>query len=302
LGEDNITGMATDGTAVVAVYNSGKIGYSPDSGVTWERVDENIADNFTSGIRFNNVAWGQGYYLAVGDEGRAAWSTDGINWKAGVIGPMSPKNILCVAIGVMGGRTVFTAGGTDGRLAHAVNTPEGPWFKADLSPFGEHEGYGERVLALTWGEVKGTGVFVAVGDDGRIGFLKDFTGKWYGARGAGTRETFRSVTYGNDRFIAAGDGGLLRYSFDPMDYTWHPVKDTDFGVRQFRGAAFDPVINHFILYSDDLVVGFSEFGDVWNATNFEMRFSGSDEKISAITCTAKRIVMGGSAGTIIFSN
>jgi hypothetical protein len=298
--DNNISGMATDGVAVVAVCTSGTIGYSPDAGVTWENVSANIAGNFVGGIRFNAVAWGRGYFLAVGKEGRAAYSTDGINWQAGVIGPMNPKDILCVAVGVMGGQTVFAAGGTDGRLAHAVNTPAGPWYMADQTPFAWEENYGDTVYALAWGEVKGNGVFVAAGTTGRIGFLKDFSGKWYGGR-VGIHETFRSLTFGNDRFIAAGDNGLLRYSFDPKDYTWHPVKDTEFGLRPFRGVAFDPVVNHFVMYTDDLIVGFSEFGDVWNASNFEVRFGGG-EKITAITCTASRIVMGGSMGTIIYSN
>jgi hypothetical protein len=305
-GEDYISGMANDGVTVVAVCYDGMIGYSPDSGISWTKIEPgNIAGNFAGGIRFNAVAWGQGYFLAVGDEGRAAWSTDGILWQAGVIGPMSPKNILCAAVGVMGGRTVFTAGGTDGRLAYAVNTPEGPWYMADQTPFAWEQDYGDTVYALAWGEVKGNGVFVAVGTTGRIAFLKDFSGKWYGGR-TGTHETYRSVTFGNDRFIAAGDNGLIKYSFDPTGYTWHAVKDTDFGLRPFRGVAFDQVINHFVMYTDDTVVGFSEFGDSWNPSNFQVRFSGGSgtdpEKIGAITCTASRIVMGGNKGTVIYSN
>jgi hypothetical protein len=301
-----VSGMANDGTAVVAVSNEGMIAYSPDSGISWTVVSpENIADNFSDGIHFNAAAWGRGYFLAVGDEGRAAYSEDGIHWQAGVIGPMSPKNILCVAIGVIGGRTVFAAAGVDGRIAHATDTPAGPWYMADQTPFGTAAYYGDTVNALAWGEIKGNGVFVAAGTNGRIAFMKDFSGKWYGAR-AGTQQIFRTLAFGNDRFIAAGDNGLLKYSLNPTDYTWHTVTDTDFGLRPFKGVAFDPLINHFVMYTDDTIVGFAEFGDSWNASNFQVRFSGGGEtdpeKISAISCTASRIVMGGSKGTIIYSN
>ena len=306
-GQHAVTGMASNDELLAAVSYDGTIAYSPDSGVSWNTVRaENIKDNFIDGIHFNAIAWGEGFFLAVGEEGRAAYSVDGINWQAGVIGPMSPKNVLCVAIGSMAGKIVFAAAGTDGRLAHAIGSPAGPWFMADQSPFGSVQDYGDTIYALAWGKIKGNGVFAAVGTHGRIAILKDLSGKWYGAR-AGTGQTFRTIVFGNDRFIAAGDNGLIKYSLDPMNYIWKAVKDDTLGLRSVRGIAFDPLIKHYVLYTDDAVVGFSEYGDSWNAANFQMRFivdnSGSDnEKISAITCTASRIVMGGSKGTIVYSN
>jgi len=148
-------------------------------------------------------------------------------------------------------------------------------------------------------------VFVAAGDSGRIAILKDLSGKWYGAR-AGTAEAFRTIAFGNDRFIAAGDNGLMKFSLDPLSYTWKDINDDTLGLRPFKGISFDPVINQFILYTGDTVVGFSEFGESWNVANFQSRFLGggvSDpEKISALSCTASRIVMGGSKGTIVHSN
>jgi hypothetical protein len=306
-GEYPVTGMANNGSMIAAVSYAGMIAYSANSGISWTKVEpENITGNFVDGIHFNAIAWGGGFFLAVGDEGRAAYSADGIHWQYGVIGPMSPENILCVAAGSLSGKMAFTAAGTNGRIAHAVDSPAGPWYMADQAPFGTVENYGAEVRALAWGKIKGLSLFVAAGDDGRIAILKDMSGKWYGGR-AGAGGTFRTLAFGNDRFIAAGDNGLIKYSLDPVNYTWKNVKDDTIGLRAVRGIEFDPVIEHFVLYTGDTVVGFSEFGDSWNASNFESRFllggSAADpEKISALSCTASRIVLGGSKGTIVYSN
>ncbi|MCL2878969.1 MAG: WD40 repeat domain-containing protein [Treponema sp.] len=305
-GSHPVSGMASNGNILVAVSHDRIIARSEDSGVSWTTVpDENIKDNFSDGIQFNAIAYGNGYFLAGGDEGRAAWSVDGSNWQAGVIGPMSPKNILCVAIGAIGNTTVFAAAGNDGRLAHATDSPLGPWRMADQSPFGTVQDFGDDIHALAWGLIKGNGIFVAAGDNGRIAILKDLTGKWWGAR-AGTGQTYRALAFGNDRFIAAGDNGLIKYSLDPMDYTWNTVQDEKLGLRSVTGIAFDPVMNNFVLYTSDTVVAFSEFGVSWNPANFQERFLGSaagqNEIISAIDCTATRIVLGGSLGTLVYSN
>jgi len=304
-GERSINGIAGNGEVLVAVSNGGTVAWSADTGLTWNAVAaENIKDNFNDGIRFNAVTWGSGYFLAVGAEGRAAYSSDGINWQAGVIGPMSPKNILCVAAGSIGGRTVFAAAGQDGRLAHATDSPAGPWYMADQTPFGFVQDFGDDVLALAWGEIKGNGIFVAAGTNGRIAILKDLSGKWYGAR-AGTGQTFRTVAFGNERFIAAGDNGLIKYSLDPLSYTWTTVKDEILELRSVMGMTFDPAINQFILYTADSVVGFSEFGDSWRASNFKTWHVGgftAPESISSVACSASRIFLGGSRGTIVYSN
>ena len=307
-GADEISGMANNGSTVVAVSHSmKKIACSADSGVTWAIVgDDDIEDVFADKIPFNAVAWGEGYFLAVGDEGRAAFSEDGVNWQAGVIGPMSPKNINCVAIGRIGGRKVFAAGGPDGRLAHAVDSPAGPWYMANQPPLGDADGYGEDVHGLAFGTIKGAGIFVAVCDHGKIVIKQDIGDKWYGVRNGPQNQAFRTIAFGNDRFIAAGDNGLIKYSLDPSTYAWKSINDDTLGQRTIDGIAFDPLINHFILFTADTVVGYSEFGDSWNAANFQARFTagtpGDPEKISAVSCTALRIVIGGSKGTILYSN
>ena len=298
-----VSSIAGSDNMAVAVSEDGTIAFSHDSGVSWEKVKSENIFGYISGANYNTVTYGEGWFLAGGNGGIAAYSRDGIIWHAGVIGPMSPKNILCAAIGKIMGVTVFVTAGNDGRLAHAMGSPEGPWYMADQSPFGSVQDYGGIISGLAYGKVKGNGVFVAVGDQGRIAFMKDFSAKWYGDR-AGTGGTFRSVAFGNDRFMALGDNGLMKYSFDPREYTWITVKDTVFGLRQFAGVEFDPVTKHFAAWTNDNVFGFSEFGEMWNAAVLQSKFPGgsSTERISAAACTGHRIILGGSMGTIVYSN
>jgi hypothetical protein len=292
-----ISGMATDGERIVGVSYEEGIAYSENDGVSWTWTD-NIQDNFVDGILFNAVAWGDGFFLAGGDGGKAAYSEDGLKWYAGVIGPMNPKNILCVAIGRIMNKTVFVAAGNDGRIAHAVGSPKGPWYMASLTPFGTADSLGETIRALSFGVVNGSGVFVAAGDDGKIAFMNDLSGKWYGSR-AGTGETFRGVAFGNDRFIAVGDNGIMKICSDPATYHWVSITGTDFKLRPFYGIAFDSAVNHFIVFGAESVIGFSEYGVSWTAASFQARFS---DGMSAITCTKRRIVIGGADGTLAYSN
>ena len=296
---ERITGMATNGETVAAVSYSGTIAYSLDHGVNWKKAEQ-LIDEFSDGISFNDICYSEKYFLAVGNFGKAAWSDDGVTWQFGVIGPMSPKNILSVSAGKMGKQLVFLAGGTDGRMAYAMNSPQGPWYQVSLSPFGEKENEGESVNAIAYGIIKNLGVFVAAGDNGKLAIMKDFSGRLYGPTAAGSRQAFRGVAFGNDRFIAVGDGALMKVSPDPVSYSWMTIRDSDFGMRPFLKIGFDPSIEKFVLVTTNAVLGFSQTGETWSATTFSSGDSQRD--ISAVTCTKKRIVVGFSDGSIMYSN
>ena len=301
-GSQRISGMAANGSMIVAVSAGGIIAYSEDHGETWDTVNS-MNDELPGGIQFNDVTWGEGFFFAGGNSGKAAYSHDGKNWYAGVIGPMNPKNILAVAAGALKGQKVFVAAGTDGRIAYALNSPSGPWFQVSFSPFGElsdgPDKPGEAINSLAYGKVQGIGVFVAAGDGGHIAIMKDFTGVFYGPSSAGTLEAFRAVCFGNDRFIAVGDGALIKISADPKSYSWGTIREVGFGMMPFVNIDYYPGLNFFVLIGDESTVGYSVNGESWSAANFSGRFPSG---ISAIVCTKKKIVLGGADGTILFSN
>ena len=293
----SIVGMATDGTRVVAVSHQGNIALSEDHGVTWEFVDLGLSHGNI--IQFNTVVYGEGFFLAGGNNGQAAWSTDGRNWYVGVIGPMNPKNILSLSIGRLKHQTVFVAGGTDGRLAFAINSPLGPWQQVSFSPFGDLPGGGEAVHSIAHGRIRGRAMFIAVGDTGNIAVMRDFGGRLYGPSAVGTRLTFRGVSFNNDRFVVVGDGGQMRVSADPYNNAWLTIREPIFGLRAFHHIEFAPSVDMFVMAASGSILGFSANGESWTASSFIERFPNG---ITAIAGTNRRIVLGGADGTILFSN
>ena len=289
---EKITGMATDGTRVVAVSREGTVALSEDHGVTWRKVT--VLD-----IRFNAVTWGQGYFFAGGDFGRAAYSADGKNWETGVIGPMSPKHILALSAGKMKAQTVFTVCGTGGRIAYALNSPQGPWFQITFSPFGEKEDFEDTINTIVYGNIKNQGIFVAAGTNGIIAVLRDFSGTVYGPSSMGTQQPFNDAAFGDDRFIVVGNGASMKVSGNPESYNWTTVRESGFGLQPFHKIDFAASINNFVLAASDSVVGFSENGESWSAISLKEILN---QGISAIACTKKRIVLGGADGSIVYSN
>jgi hypothetical protein len=292
-----ITGMATDGEMIAAVTISGNIAWSEDHGINWYMA--NFATNEIDSRSFNAVTWGEGYFFTGGKFGNAAWSTDGKVWHDGVIGPMNPEHIHAVSAGKFRQQSVFMAGGTNGRIAYAVGSPLGPWFQVAFSPFGDKEGSGESIHSIAHGKIKGSGIFVAVGDNGNVAVMIDFSGNLYGPSAAGTRNNFYGISFGNDRFIAAGEGAALIISADPKSYSWKQIRDTSFKMQPFSIIEFSAILNYFILISDNSIIRYSEFGESWTALNFSSLFPGG---ITAITCTNKRIILSGIDGRIYYSN
>jgi hypothetical protein len=298
---EEIRGIAGHGKQAAAISGD-RIAYSDDEGLTWE--DAVIIDP-PAGLNLTCITWGEGYYLAGGSGGNAAWSEDGRTWYAGVIGPMNPKNINALAAGVLQNRKVFAAAGDDGRLALALDHPRGPWRMADLSPFGEVEGYGEDIFGLAWGYVGGNkkaGVFVAVGENGKIAFTRDFSEKWYGAR-AGTSYTLRSVAFGNDRFVAVGDVGIIQTSFDPASYSWERVEDRYIETRPLSAVSFDPAMKQFITIGLNSLIAYSGTGDNWSVASFQNQGRIQDAGyLCAMGCTENRIIVGCKVGLLLYSN
>ncbi|MDR2743431.1 MAG: hypothetical protein LBB98_14970 [Treponema sp.] len=299
---EEIRGIAGSGEQAVAVSGD-KIAYSDDNGLTWK--DPIILDSPT-GLSLNCVIWGEGYYLTGGTGGSAAWSEDGKTWYAGIIGPMNPKNINAVAAGSLQDRKVFVAAGDDGRIAFAVDHPRGPWRMVSLSPFGEVDNYGEDIFALAWGYVGGnekSGVFVAAGENGKIAFMRDLSGKWYASSQAGTTNTFRSVAFGNDRFVAVGDVGTIMISFDPASFVWERVEDTYIEARPLYSVSFDPAIKQFVAIGVNSLIAYSSTGGSWSVGSFQNQGrinAGGD--LSAVACTNSRIILGCKDGLLFYSN
>jgi hypothetical protein len=65
-----------------AANNGGIIAYSTNGGQNWENVDLSLL-NIGTNAGIYALTFGDGYFVAVDNEGNSAWSIDGINWNNG---------------------------------------------------------------------------------------------------------------------------------------------------------------------------------------------------------------------------
>jgi hypothetical protein len=174
---DSITGFAwgrgAEGEVYVAVSASGVIGYSRDGDI-WEGAgpapkvnptDPEPYDPFDSSdpIHFNAVAYGGGVFIAVGNEGKIAYSSNGIRWTAGPSGGITgfgTTNIYGIAYGTPGsGGAVFVAVGGNANIACSGDGGL-TWAGGSVSSFS-----GVRLNDICFGG----GAFYVVGNSGHRG-------------------------------------------------------------------------------------------------------------------------------------
>ncbi|MFZ9746201.1 MAG: PKD domain-containing protein, partial [Opitutaceae bacterium] len=172
------------------------IQFSTD-GVSWTRAAPNAAFG-----NLNEVAFGQGQYVAVGDGGRILTSPDAAAWTARTSGATAP--LLAIAAGP----ERFVAAGGGGTV---LTSADGVAWAAGTS------GVTTALNAAAFG----AGRFVLVGAGGRILYSTD--GAAWTAATSGVTGVLHQVGYfDGPGFLAVGDGGTMLASRDGVE--WSPVE------------------------------------------------------------------------------
>lgn len=174
--------------------------YSTD-GMTWTTCTASI-------YRINDVAFGNSYYIAVGETDSGLgypdlfYSTDGINWTRKATGATwgSPAlNVVC-----HDGTRFVAAGDTTTRVYTSTNG----YTWADESC---------TIHGVPISLVYGNGKYVMVGDSGYIDYSTDHL-TWTKATCPVTTKLYR-VAYGNGLFVAVGVYGVILTSPDGITWT-----------------------------------------------------------------------------------
>lgn len=134
------------------------------------------------GNHLNGVAFGNGIFVAVGDEGTILTSSDGATWNKMTSGGTEPL------LGISYGSGTFIAVG-DGILA---TSPDGENWTTRFP------GIRKRLRGLT----HGIGIFVAVGDEGTVVVSPDSV-SWT-AVSSGVGDDLLGITYAEGKFVAVG--------------------------------------------------------------------------------------------------
>jgi hypothetical protein len=183
--------------------------------LVWTTASQTVF-SYETGELISAVAWGAGKFVAVGQNGKMAWSPDGLAWTAVADSGFGTSNITCIAWN--GAR--FVAGGGQGKMAYSADGLTWTPIPGGTGP-GTSQFVKNGVLAIAWnGErfVAGGVGNIAWSDDGLAWTLVP------SGTGPGTSQftsAIWSIAWGGGRFVAGGTSGQMAWSADGL--TWNPI-------------------------------------------------------------------------------
>ena len=240
---DNTTGSAP---GELTPSGGGGGGGSISGPTTWIAV----ADSTFGTTSIRAIAYGNNRFVAVGDEGKMAYSDDGENWTAAADSIIwkwkydSSTTVYTAAIFAIAydnGR--FVAGGGRGKMAYSDDNGV-TWKAVADSKFPSMIVSSQTVAddlnirAIAYGD----GRFVAGGGAGKMAYSTDGA-NWTAVAdstfyaGGATANYIYGIAYGNNRFVAGGFSGQMAYSTDGE--TWTAVADSIFGTDNIYGIAYE---------------------------------------------------------------
>jgi len=185
-------------------------------------------------------------YVACGNGGAVAYSTDGENWTQGSGAGSDHLFGSCYApdldLFVVAGANGSLATSADGGVTYTVRASAATAFGAD------------SIIGLCWAAP--LGLFVAVGTNGEIATSPD--GVTWTARTSGTAETLLAVLYGAGRIVAIGATNTALVSDDGI--TWAPAEVS------IVGAGFELAYHDrwgFVAAMDNATTAYSRDGRAW---------------------------------------
>jgi hypothetical protein len=252
-GTTQINGIAYGGPSgsekFVAVGYNGKMAYSSD-GVNWTAIPEGTGSGTsTFGTEWiGGIAWGgpsvSQKFVAVGYNGKMAYSADGVNWTAIPNGTGAgtstfyTNDILGIAWGGPSGNQKFVAVGGSGQMAYSSDGVN--WTAISTSTFGTDHIYG-----ITWGGPSGNEKFVAVGKNGKMAYSSDgvnWTAISISTFDVGIERIAWGGPSGSQKFVAVGGLGMMAYSSDGVNWTAIPggtgTGTSTFGSESIYGIAW----------------------------------------------------------------
>ncbi len=205
-GVGQLRGLVEHVGRLVMVTYDGTIYSSTDDAVTWQLVFDD------AGAGFHGVAYGNGKFVAVGDYGLTAVSSDGESWSVNYPHGFSLLSIIHTG-------SLFVAVGSDENSSPAdnavvVTSTDGFTWATKLNTPLTGPGYLQSVAQ------NGT-TLVAVGAANARAISTDGGANWTSGTvlGAGTT-TFNGVAYSNGKFVAVGASGTIATSTDGTSGSW----------------------------------------------------------------------------------
>ena len=198
--------------------NTGKMAFSTNTGITWTAVADNTFNTIAptasiQSVAHNGITGPNSRFVAGGNVGKMAYSSDGVTWTAVTSSPFGQSNIICIAYGNNG----WVAGGNDGKMA--TSTDGIAWTVVDDSTFGT---FSIQCIAY------GGGRFIAVGANGKMATSTDGTTWTVVDTITFDSSQINAIAYGGGKFVAGGNDGKMATSTDGI--TWTAMTGSPFGT------------------------------------------------------------------------
>jgi len=251
-----------------------------------------VADSKFEGNNIRGITYGNGKFVAVGNGGKMAHSTDGITWTAVSDSKFGVRDntILCIAWG----NNKFVAGG-----GHFGMTSVASSYKMSYSEDGinwtvvpNSPSKPQHILQIN-GIAYGNGKFVAVGETGHISYSTDGM-NWTTVEDStfvgenSSNNPIYGIAWGNDKFVAVGDNGQMAHSADGI--TWTKVENSQF-------FQYYPIWS--IVWGNDKFVAVGG-GTAYSANGITWT-KGPYKEFNSIAWGSNRFVAVGSFGSISYS-
>jgi hypothetical protein len=286
------------------VGQNGRIAFSAD-GISWNKTGTPL------GTTHRDIAWGgiagEEKFVAVGESGKMAYSTNGETWVEIKPSPFD-KNIINIAWGGKVGEEKFVAGGNNGNMAYSANGID--WTSI---PAENRSGMGTSMIdGIAWGSIGTTEMFVAVGGLGKMVYSEDgIIWTTINAKPVGS-DSIADIAWGNGTFVVVTTKGRMAYSGSDIQ-TWTVISGgsasspgpSTFGNAGIRGIAWGGIAGQEIFVAGSLggKMAYSDTGTTWTAisagtgdgtNNFDLT------NIAGITWGGGKFIAVGSDGKMTY--
>jgi hypothetical protein len=200
------------------------------------------------------IAYGGDKFVAGGQSGKMAYSSDGESWTAVVVSTFGNTNTHINAIAYSNNK--FVAVGGDGKMAHSTDGES--WTAVADSAVWQYTALGGKGTSTAGirSIVYGNNRFVAGGNGGRIAYSADGT-SWTAVAVDNRINIFWAIAYGNGRFVIGG-GGKTMYSADGV--SWTEIYSADyltFGGSDIKAIAYG--YGRFVFVGEDGKMAYADW-------------------------------------------
>ncbi|MDR1445608.1 MAG: hypothetical protein LBI90_01800, partial [Treponema sp.] len=243
-----------------------------------------VTDSAFGSFWINGVAYGDGKWIAAGQSGKMAYSTDGQTWTAVSNNTFDSSSSSILDVTYKGGNWV--AVGQSGKMAYSSDGQT--WTAVTDNAFGS-----SYILGVAYG----SGKWIAVGDDGKMAYSTDGQQVWV----AVSNNTFgssaiSSVAYGSGNWVAVGASGKMAHSTDGE--IWTAVSNSVFDPSSYiEDVAYDS--GNWVAVANDGTMAYSPDGQTWTAVT-DSTFGASS--INAVAYGSGKWVAVGDNGRMAYSN